>query len=79
MQTGHSPTFEATNLSAHFLAFQVRVLNNITWTAVTEYKHTSSIGDPEVVNISARQIIDLIGVQLRLYFTKSTRDVADAI
>lgn len=27
----------------------VRVLNNITWTAVTEYKHTSSIGDPEVI------------------------------
>eukprot|EP00112_Aurelia_sp_Birch-Aquarium-sp1_P024370 Seg768.10 transcript_id=Seg768.10/GoldUCD/mRNA.D3Y31 product="WD repeat-containing protein WRAP73" protein_id=Seg768.10/GoldUCD/D3Y31 len=26
-----------------------RLLNNITWTAVTEYKHTSSIGDPNVL------------------------------
>jgi len=27
----------------------VRILNHITWTVVTEYKHASSVGDPSVV------------------------------
>ena len=50
--------------------FQVRILNHITWTVVTEYKHASSVGDPNVVSFIVFFIRLLIHLILP-YFTIS--------